>query len=282
MEITKPILHTGVLKHDIGNISYSEDFLKSLAKSKDVNIELNDHEGVNIGKVKALEYKNNALYATMDIPDEHLSDEIAFSTDIVPSKYNKIDSNTFEPVSGKLDNVVFVNNGNPVRDTRTITRLYNLDDNKGDNNMTDSEIAKELGALQTKYVQLETDYTKLKSDFDKIKEEKESLESKLQEKESELNDLNTSLGKYKQTEEEEKDSIIKRLVEKDDDPLVEVYKKMSLKEIKLIAERENKSTPPKGVSNKIVDQNKGDKSTKKDKDDEEYNYLEAKKAMNII
>lgn len=38
MEITKPILHVGLLKHELGNISYSESFLKKLAESNGVGI----------------------------------------------------------------------------------------------------------------------------------------------------------------------------------------------------------------------------------------------------
>lgn len=282
MEITKPILHVGVLKHDIGNISYSADFLKRLADSKSTGLELNAHDGEKIGEVKSLEFKDNALFATMDIPDEHLEDDIAFSTDIAPSKYNKIDSNTFEPVDGVLDNVVYVNDGTPVRDTRTITRLQNLDD-KGDVDMGNEDLAQELGALQTKYAQLETENTTLKNDIEKLKNEKSTLETQLGEKTNELNTINEKLNGYKKTEEEQKDDIIKKLVESEDDPLAKVYKeKFTLDELNLIATKEGKvkSTPTKGVGTKVSDQTKGD-DPKDDKDEDEFNYQERKKAMGI-
>lgn len=284
MEITKPILHVGLLKHELGNISYSESFLKKLAESNGVGIELNDHKGKNIGTVKNLEYKNRTLYATMDIPKEHEAEQIAFSTDIIPKDYVKLDSMTFEPTEGFLNNVVYVNNGNKVRDTETITFLNNLEDEKeGEIDMGDKNTAEELGALRTKYEALEKDFNKLQTEHTQLKEAKTTLETDLQNAKTELETANNDLGVYKQAEEDQKLSIIKKLVKSDDDPLVEVYQKMELKDIQLLMEDKGTGdTPPKGVGTATSDQNDGSNPDKGDDGkDKPYDYQAVKEALEL-
>lgn len=277
MEIDKPILHPGILKHDLGNINYTESFLKRLAESQNVDIELNDHLGEKLGKVSKLEYKDNALYATMDIPDEHYAEKVAFSVDIMPSDYDKIDSMTFEPTDGVLKSVVYVNNGNKVRDTKTITFLHNLDE-KGEINMADIDLAQELGAIKTRNAELEAEIAKMKQENEKLESDKSTLEQTLQEKESELTNKTESLTTYKQAEEERKAELIKSLVKDEDDPLFEVYSKMEISDIQVLAKSKPQSTPPKGVGTQVTEQDDGSNEGEPKPD---YDYKKVKAGLGL-
>lgn len=262
----------------MGNINYTNSFLKELAKSKNVDIELNQHDGQKLGKIKSLEAKDNALYATMEIPEEHLNDKIAFSTDCIPSKYTKIDSNTFEPTAGLLNAVVYVNDGTSVRDKRTITALRNLEDN---NMAGDETTAQQLGALQTKYDLLLADNTKLQGDFDTLKTQKDDLETQLSDKTSELQTANDSLKTFEDAVELEKTELIKTLVKDDKDPKNEIYKKLTVQEIQALANApENQNTPPKGAGTRVVENNEGE-GEGEGENKGEYDYQGAKKAMNL-
>lgn len=277
MEIDKPILHPGILKHDLGNINYTESFLKRLAESQNVDIELNDHLGEKLGKVSKLEYKDNALYATMDIPDEHYAEKVAFSVDIMPSDYDKIDSMTFEPTDGVLKSVVYVNNGNKVRDTKTITFLHNLDE-EGEIDMADIDLAQELGAMKTRNAELEAEIAKMKQKNEKLESDKTTLEQTLQEKESELTNKTESLTRYKQAEEERKAELIKSLVKDEDDPLVEVYSKMEISDIQILANSKPPSTPPKGVGTQVTEQDDGSDEGEPEPD---YDYKKVKAGLGL-
>lgn len=285
MEITKPVLHVGVLKHDLGNIVYDEDFLKKLAESHEVGIELNDHEGEDIGKVKKLEYKDSALYATIDVPDDDDGKEVAFSTDIVPQKYEKIDSMTFKPTEGYLNSLVYVNDQDKldiVRDSKTITFLQNFkDEDEGEIIMAeDKQLAQEFGALKTKYETLKAENQRLQAENEKLVSEKGTLETTVQEKENELSKINGTLTTYKEKEETEKEALIKELVKDEEDPLIEVYKKMDVNDIRLLKSKKPVSTPPKGVGTAVTEQDDGSNPKDGNKDGE-FDYYGMKKGLGL-
>lgn len=285
MEITKPVLHVGVLKHDLGNIVYDEDFLEKLAESHEVGIELNDHEGEDIGKIKKLEVKNKALYATLDVPDEDEGKDVAFSTDIVPQKYEKIDSMTFKPTEGFLKSVVYVNDQDKldiVRDEKTITFLQNFkDEEEGEVNMAeDNQTAQELGALRTKYESLKAENQRLQTENEKLQNEKSTLETTVQEKENELTTVADNLKTYKETEEAQKEALIKEMVKDEDDPLGEVYKKMTMEDLRILKEKKPPSTPPKGVGTKVGEEEDGS-TPNDDKEEGEFDYKVMKKGLGL-
>lgn len=283
MEITKPVINIGMLKHDLGNIVYGEKFLKKLAESKKVEIELNEHEGEEIGTVKHLEFKDNALYATMDIPDEYHAEKVAFSIDAVPQKYNKIDSMTFEPTEGVLNKIVYVNDPDKldtVRDTKTITFLQNLkDEERGDTNMEDKELAKQYGELKAKYDTLKADKAQLEQEFEALKTEKTTIEDQLETIKTELTTSNDTLKVYQDAEAKKKEDLIKSLIKDEEDPRIEIYKKLDISEIEVMAKDVKTDTPPKGVGSTVTDQNNGNQGSSTE--EKPYNYQEAKEAMNL-
>lgn len=282
MEITKPILHPSTFKYDLGNINYSDAFLKRLTKSKDVNVELNEHDGEVITKIKKLKVKDGKLYATMDIPEEHLAKDIAFSASVVPFKYKKLGIDTFEPTDGYLDSVVYVNDGTEVKDVKTITKLNNLEEGEIDMG-NEGELAKKNGLLEAKVASLEKQIGKMTTKIQTLTTEAETLNQTIADKDDELTKQGKQLKTFLDEEQTKKDSIIKELLEDENDPMKPAFEKWDLSDLEAYKAKQklaNPDTPPRGVGAEGVEGGEGGEGGSED-EEKPYNYLEAKESMNI-
>lgn len=297
MEVNKPVLHTGIYKYPVGNVNYDSNFLKKLADSdQSINIELNDHFGQSIAKSKALNFKGDTLFATIDIPDEHIvtDKEVSFSTHIIPSKYDKVDTNTFNILDGSLENIVYINDGSKPRDERTITFLLNKEKEGEDDNMAgDTALAEENGRLKAKIETLEKekglDATKIGDLETEVATLKQTVSDKTDEitaKDTEITNANGKLKTYVDAEEATKKELVLAMVKDDKDPLYEKYMKMDVETLNLIKGAAKPSTPGKGVGSNSANDGSNDGDSKdNEKPDENgnktYDYTKAAAAMDI-
>ena len=282
--IEKPILTTGTLNNNGKHTYYSPLFLKKLASQKgDVDIELNTHDGLSIGKATNLSFDDDKLIATMDIPDEYINFETdsAFSTDIIPNSWNGN-----EVTEGYLDKIVFIDDlsVNKPNDFNTITRLYNTresntytlntssyEKNDEEDKMSDSNKLSEMyGKLQTEKDVLQQEFDKLKVEHDKLLSKHEKL-SKSHEKlqasydegkslydkgKEEFEKVSEVAKKYEQQQIDKKNDLIGKLVPEDDKGVQDEFKlnmfnKLSIEELEsLIKDKpQEPSTPPNGAGN---------------------------------
>lgn len=269
--IEKPILTTGTLNNNGKHTYYSPLFLKKLASQKgDVEIELNTHDGLSIGKATNLSFDDGKLIATMDIPDEYINFETdsAFSTDIIPNTWNGN-----EVTEGYLDKIVFIDDLsiNKPNDSNTITRLYNTQKrNNEEDKMSDSKLSEMYGKLQSekdvlqqKFDELKVEHDKLLSKHEKLNKSHEKLQASYDEGKAlydkgkeEFAKVSEIAKKYEQQQIDKKNDLIGKLVPTDDKGVqdefkLNMYNKLSIEELEsLIKDKpQEPSTPPNGAGN---------------------------------
>lgn len=299
MIIEKPIISAGTLKNNNKNVYYSPLFLEKIASQKgDVVIELDKHDGLSIGKATKLDFKDNKLIATMDIPDDYITYDvdIGFSTEIIPSKWNGE-----EVVDGYLNTITFLSNLEKTQqpnDKSTITRLFNTGE---EGNMGESNKLSEMyGKLEKEKELLEAEITDLKSENKKILNKHKKLEDEYQKLQQsydegkalyekgkeEFTKVSEIAKKYEEEQKNKKDSLLEKLVPKDDEGKqdefkMNMYNKLSIDELEsLIKDEPNPpSTPPNGASGSGVTMNQN--SNEGGESEEANAYLKFKEAYNL-
>lgn len=272
-EVEKPVVSKGLFKHDNGNLYYSDEFLESLASSKDVKLEWGDHGGDEIGEVKGLEYRNGKLYAKMLLPEDLKDKKVGFSIEAVPTQYDVVDLNTFTVKDGVLNSIV-VTDGE-VRDKSTITILdtiYNTENSRGDSMSED--IAKEYGELKAKY---ESTLKKIDELNDKLKEVNAERDKLIKD----LKDKDAIIKEYDSFKERQKLKFVEKLVEDESDPLRDVYMKLEIDELEILynkmKEESKISTPPKGLSADV----ESEESEESEESSDIFDYQEFKKKYGL-
>ena len=297
MIIEKPIISAGTLTNNNKNVYYSPLFLEKIASQKgDVVIELDRHEGLSIGKATKLDFKDNKLIATMDIPDDYITYDvdIGFSTEIIPSQWNGE-----EVIDGYLNSITFLSNLEKTQqpnDKSTITRLYNTEeDSMSEGN---NELSKMYGKLQKEKEILEAEINDLKSEKEKILSKHKKLETayeKLQksydegkalydEGKQKFDEVNEIAKKYQQEQKDKKDNLLEKLVPKDekgvqDEFKLNMYNKLSIDELETLIkdEPQKPSTPPNGASGSGIQT----PPPRNDGNEDSNIYLKYKEAYNL-
>lgn len=298
MIIEKPIISAGTLKNNNKNVYYSPLFLEKIASQKgDVVIELDKHDGLSIGKATKLDFKDNKLIATMDIPDDYITYDvdIGFSTEIIPSKWNGE-----ELVDGYLNTITFLSNLEKTQqpnDKSTITRLYNTEEDSMSEGNKLSEmygkLEKEKELIEDKLVEITREKDTLKVKYDKLIKEHEKLQQLYDEGKAlydagkeEFEKVSKVAKKYEEEQKNKKDSLLEKLVPKDDEGKqdefkMNMYNKLSIDELEsLIKDKPNPpSTPPNGASGSGVTMNQN--SNEGEEGEEANAYLKFKEAYNL-